>query len=192
MKPMKRMKRINLPETFDDEEGEVLRLLDARLAQPAVREALAKAASHVERRLAVDTLAVMAWEPVPLPTFEGSLPGGIRSCWVFILRGGSVTGAERHPNSRQRMMSYRNRGDLHTRPGGEWQSNRLVDDPGAPMERRWISVPPLMWHQAVVPEADWVVVSFHAVRAEDLVEERPHPDHPDDPARTVGRRYLAR
>jgi hypothetical protein len=46
-------------------------------------------------------------------------------------------------------------------------------------------VPPNVWHQAVVPAEDWVVVSFHTVPAEELIEERP------DATDLSQRRYLA-
>ena len=55
-----------------------------------------------------------------------------------------------------------------------WQSNVLVSDPDAPLERRWISIPKNVWHRPVIPKgADWVVVSFHTVPAAELIEERP-------------------
>jgi len=57
---------------------------------------------------------------------------------------------------------------------GKWKSNVLVSDPNAPLGKRWISIPQNVWHQPVVSkEADWVVVSFHTVPAEELIEERP-------------------
>src|SRR5437899_2627908 len=83
--------------------------------------------------------------PIPKTIYGGALPSGIRSSWVFVLCAGASTGAERHPNSHQRMMSFEAAGDLQVRAGladggeGEWQSNYLVSDPDAPLERRWIS-----------------------------------------------------
>jgi hypothetical protein len=55
-----------------------------------------------------------------------------------------------------------------------WRSNLLVNDPGAPLEQRWISIPKNVWHRPVIPKGDdWVVGSFHTVAAEELIEERP-------------------
>jgi hypothetical protein len=49
-----------------------------------------------------------------------------------------------------------------------------VSDPGAPLERRWISIPKNIWHRPVIPnDGDWVVVSFHTASAAELIEERP-------------------
>ncbi len=83
------------------------------------------------------------------------------------------------------MMSFEAARDLQVRAGladggeAEWQSNLLVSEPGALLERRWISIPRNVWHQVVVPEGpDWVVVSFHTVPAEELIEERPDSDDP--------------
>jgi hypothetical protein len=86
------------------------------------------------------------------------------------------------------MMSYRGVGDLQTGGAGRWQSNFLVSEAGAPLQKRWASVPPNVWHQAVVPYQDWVVVSFHTVPAHELIEERPDPE---DVRRTQQRHYLA-
>jgi hypothetical protein len=72
------------------------------------------------------------------------------------------------------MMSFEGSGDMQTGKPGRWQSNVLVSDPDAPLERRWISIPTNVWHRPVInAAADWAVVSFHTVPAEELVEERP-------------------
>ena len=118
----------------------------------------------------------MAWEPIPLSAFDPKLPEGIESAWVFILRADSNTGAERHPNSHQRMMSFIGSGDLQTRPdlNQPWKANLLESNPAKPLNDRWISIPPNVWHQPVVgPTEDWVVVSFHTVPPNELIEERP-------------------
>jgi hypothetical protein len=63
----------------------------------------------------------------------------------------------------------------------------MISDRKAPLEDRWISIPPNVWHQGVVSARDWVVVSFHTVPAADLVEERPDAL---DPLNTRQRRYV--
>ena len=134
-----------------------------------------------------DPHAIEAWEPIPLETYGGLLPSAIRSSWVFILRAGVTTGAERHPNSHQRMMSWNGQGDFQVHDGQRWQSHFMVSDRDAPLENRWISIPPNVWHQGVVSAKDWVVVSFHTVPAADLVEERPDAS---DPSNIRRRRYV--
>jgi hypothetical protein len=56
---------------------------------------------------------------------------------------------------------------------GQWHSHQLVSERDGSIERRWLSIPPNTWHQAVVPRSDWVVVSFHTVADHELIEERP-------------------
>src|SRR5206468_1221415 len=134
--------------------------LDAILRRPAVLAALDPIVDRVERQLAGDPAAGMAWEPVPLELSGDGLPAECRSSWVFVLRGGgAASGAERHPNSRQRMVSWRRDGVFQTWAGSQWQSHRLTSDLAAPLERRWLSIPPYVWHQAIVAGPDWAVVT---------------------------------
>jgi len=72
-------------------------------------------------------------------------------------------------------MSYRGSGDLQTIVDAQWCSNELVSDPPMPLLRRCASIPVKVWHQAVVPNQNWAVVSFHTVPAHELIEERPEP-----------------
>jgi hypothetical protein len=174
---------------MDSQERSTLESLDALLCLDNVRAAIAPVVERVERKLGQDPAAVMAWEPLPLAIYGQSLPDFIRSSWVFILRARTATGAERHPNSQQRMMSYRGIGDMQTGGPGRWQSNPLVSDPAADWEKRWISIPVNVWHQCVVPEGNWVVVSFHTVQAEELIEERPQGD---DEERTRQKTYVGK
>src|SRR6266480_988217 len=162
------------------EERSLLEELDAIVGSEEIRAQIYPIVDRVRAELMGNEKAQMTWEPIPLAIYDAALPSGLCSSWVFVLRGGATTGAERHPNSHQRMMSFEAAGDLQVRAelsdGGQeqWQSNLLVSEPGAPLERRWISIPRNVWHQVVVPEgSDWVVVSFHTVPAEELIEERP-------------------
>jgi hypothetical protein len=171
----------------------LLEALDAIVGSEEIRAQIYPIVERVRMELTRNKKAQMTWEPIPLTIYGGALPSEIRSSWVFILRAGATTGAERHPNSHQRMMSFEATGDLQTEaePAESkivWQSNILVSDPDAPLERRWISIPRNIWHQVVVPEGpDWVVVSFHTVPAEELIEERPDSG---DPGGTKRMRYL--
>jgi hypothetical protein len=128
---------------------------------------------RVEQKLTESPEDLLDWEPVPLDTYRGQLPHMIHSSWVFVLRAGANTGAERHPNSCQRMLSYRGSGDIQTWTGGRWRSNLLVNDASAPLATRCLSIPVSTWHRAVVNEENWAVVSFHTVPEDELIEERP-------------------
>ena len=155
------------------QERETLQVLDNVVHEESARREIDAITRRLEDRLAGDSAAVLVWQPVELSLYGRPLPSGIRSSWVFVLRANTVSGAERHPNSIQRVMSYRGSADLQTKPHDEWISNRLVSQPGAPLEKRWLSIPPGVWHQGVMGEENWVVVSFHTVLPEELVEERP-------------------
>src|SRR5215468_1144703 len=151
-----------------------LEALDTALRSESVRAQIRSVVARVRDQLARKKDALMSWEPFPLDVLATTLPPEIRSAWVFVLRAGADTGAERHPNSHQRMMSFEGSGDLQTGEPGEWESNVLVSDRDAPLEQRWISIPTNVWHRPVIDAAaDWVVVSFHTVAAEELIEERP-------------------
>ena len=166
------------------EERSVLEALDKIVRSENVRSQIRPIVERVRADLARKPDALMAWEPVALETF-GALPPAIRSGWVFILRAGSDTGAERHPNSHQRMMTFDGTGDMkidaigtpndvETESEIAWRSHILVSDLSAPFEKRWVSIPQNIWHRPVIPKgADWVVVSFHTVSADELIEERP-------------------
>jgi hypothetical protein len=167
------------------EERSRLEALDTALRRENVREHIRSVVVRVSEQLARKKDALMSWEPFPLDVLATTLPPEIRSAWVFVLRAGADTGAERHPNSHQRMMSFEGSGDLQTGEHGKWQSNVLVSDPDAPLERRWISIPTFVWHRPVIDaSADWAVVSFHTVPAEELIEERP------DDSREAGTRQM--
>ena len=168
-------------------ERKLFEALDVILQSDAVCNRIDSIVERVAHKLAQDRTAAMAWEPIPLEVYGQSLPPGMRSSWVFILRAGATTGAERHPNSHQRMMSYRETGNLQTGGPGRWHSHPLVSVRTAGLNERWISVPPNVWHQAVVPDRVWVVLSFHTVPADELIEERPEVD---DAKRTRQRHYL--
>ena len=166
------------------EERSLLETLDELVRSAEVRARIEPIVERVRGDLAGKPDALMAWEPIPPETFS-TLPPSIRSGWIFILRAGTDTGAERHPNSHQRMMTFAGTGDMKIDAQGTpndveteseiaWHSHVLVSEPDAPLERRWISIRKNIWHRPVIPKgADWVVVSFHTVAAEELVEERP-------------------
>jgi hypothetical protein len=172
------------------EERTRLESIDAVLQSEAIRRQIRPTVERVRAELAREKEALMTWEPIPLSVFGRALTPEIRSAWVFVLRAGADTGAERHPNSHQRMMSFEGSGDMQTGEPGQWQSNVLISNSDAPLEQRWISIPQNVWHRPVVArDANWVVVSFHTVPAEELMEERP-----DDKSRdgTKQMKYLER
>jgi hypothetical protein len=168
------------------DELDILHRLDLALRAGSRDRRLAATIARVEQNLTDSPSSVLAWEPIPLDAFT-RLPDDVASAWVFALRAGCTTGAERHPNSRQRVMSLRGVGDLQMWTNGRWQSNTLEGDAGLPAAQRWLSIPPLVWHRPVIPASgDWTVVSFHTVPSSELIEERAVDDNaPDRGSRSI-------
>lgn len=158
---------------MEEKTKKILLILDEIVRRESVREVIDSLVPRVEQKLEKDSEALLAWEPVPLDTYGGGLPNMIRSSWVFIVRGQAKSGAERHPNSHQYMMSFKGAGDLQVMTGEKWDSNLLVSEPKKKIESRWVSIPPYTWHQAVASKGNWVVVSFHTAPEDELIEERP-------------------
>lgn len=178
--------------SIPSDEKAILEVLDALVCHRDVRHELEVIGSRLEEKLEADQSALLVWEPVDLSMYRGPIPSEIRSSWVFVLRANTVSGAERHPNSIQRVMSFRGSADLQTQqteqPGETWASNHLVSRPTAALEDRWLSIPTGVWHQGVMTQDNWVVVSFHTVLAQDLIEERPV----SKTGETVQRTYIPR
>jgi hypothetical protein len=158
---------------MDSNEREILELLDLAAKEDAIREYMIGVMQRVEKSLEDDANALLAWEPISLSLYKQKLPDEIKSCWVFILRKNAITGAERHPNSIQRMMSYKGYGDFQTKPDSVWKSNFLKSDPEGKIDNRWISIPVNVWHQGIVSDENWIVLSFHTAEVSELIEERP-------------------
>jgi hypothetical protein len=148
-----------------------------RAIQAAMRDtALPGIVLDAQTRLRNRPDVQMTWASIPLTVYAG-LPRDVKSAWVFVLRGGISTGAERHPNSRQRVVSHTGMGDLQTFEVGEWRSNLLTsEDP-----QRALSIPRNVWHRPVIPPGgDWTVLSFHTVAHDELIVERPPDDEQPD------------
>jgi hypothetical protein len=108
------------------DEREIIAGLDEILRLEKVRVSIQPIAERVRAKLCRETGALMAWEPIPLTIYGGTLPDTIKSSWVFVLRAGANTGAERHPNSHQRMMSFQGSGDMQiwSMEHGAWSWER--------------------------------------------------------------------
>jgi hypothetical protein len=158
---------------MDSNELKLLSKIDEVLRNPSIAKKIDQIADRVEKSFLSSTEG-LAWETIPLDIYENSMPEGIRSSWVFLLRENSNSGPERHPNSHQRVTSWRRKGDLQIWEKDRWESHILSPDFGESADNRWASIPINTWHQAVVGSGEhWIVVSFHTASAEELIEERP-------------------
>lgn len=168
-------------------ERRLIETLDTAVRHESVATVLNSIVARLDRKLADEPEALMAWEVVPLASYGVELPDVILSSWVFLLRADVETGAEYHPNSQQRMMSYRGEGDFPVWKEGRWHSNFLTSHPNAPLECRWLSIPAYTWHQSMKPKENWVIVSFHSAKEAELTEVR---GDPANPTSLDSRRYL--
>jgi len=151
-----------------------------------VREALRRVLQQLET-----SAGQMAWEIIPLTAFGSSLPESIRSCWVFVIRAGAETGAERHPNSHQRSLSLTGSGIFELRGPDGWTPHPLVSTGSDATEQGWVTIPPATWHRLSVSPQAWGMLSFHTVAPEELIEERPV-DPNDLDGETHQERYAGR
>ena len=172
-------------------ERDILESLDREIRATRASSFLCALTAEVGAVLKRDPVARLAWQSVPLEIYD-QLPGGIASSWVFVLRAGCSSGAERHPNSIQRVMSYRGWADMQTWDGQCWVSNVLRSEEGQPLENRWLSIPTNVWHRPVMGEVDWAVVSFHTASDTAPIEELPIDDEQPDRGTKAATVYAGR
>ena len=166
-------------------EQDVLQSLDRAIRAKRASSFLSALTAEVGALLKREPAARLAWRTVPLEIYD-HLPDDIASSWVFVLRAGCSSGAERHPNSIQRVMSYRGAADMRTWDGQQWVSNVLRSGTEQPLETRWLTIPTNVWHRPVMGDIDWAVVSFHTASDTELIEELPLDDeHPDQGSRAA-------
>jgi hypothetical protein len=137
-------------------------------AVATITETLRRVVEHLNT-----STKLMAWEVVPVSAFATGLPENIRSSWIFVIRAGAATGAERHPNSHQRSFSLIGSGTFELRVGNNWHPHPLKSTNRASIEQRWVSIPPSTWHRLFGGSGAWGMLSFHTVAPEALIEERP-------------------
>jgi hypothetical protein len=176
---------------FPPNERSVLRSLEAAVRAPRAGVILQAAAEQVRSELATNSSAQLAWRTIPLRSYE-RLPEEIASSWVFVLRTGCTTGAERHPNSIQRMYTYGGSGDMQIWDGKAWESHPQSSRHDAPFDERWITIPRFAWHRPVMDAEDWVVVSFHTAGEDELIEERAADDRNPDAGPVSSEPYAGR
>lgn len=172
-------------------ERDILETLDRETRASRAAAFLSDLTAEVGTVLKRDSAARLAWRSVPLDIYD-RLPGGIASSWIFVLRANCSSGAERHPNSIQRVMSYQGSADMRTWDGERWVSNLLRSEAEQALENRWLSIPTNVWHRPVMEDADWVVISFHTAADTALIEELPFDDEEPDHGSRFARVYAGR
>ena len=146
--------------------GATLRALD-RLIEGELRPKIAEAVDAARHMLATSR-EPFGWGFIDLGA--RNLPDNIRSGAVFVLGAGTTPPGHHHPNSIQHMRVLAGRAvvTLWSREG------TAQHDPlryGVGTERPWLVIPQGIVHQLeVLPEGELVVLSFHTVAEEDLLE----------------------
>ena len=146
-------------------EAELMSSLQVRIAAPGARSALTQMADELERQLAAaPDQQKSTYTSVPLSLYGEALPVELRSSWLFALRRDLTHPPEYHPNSIQRMFALTESGAFETWDGEQWIRHELIPgDDG-------LSIPANTWHRTPAQDHDWVVVSFHTVKPNELVE----------------------
>lgn len=107
-------------------------------------------------------------KPLPEELVHGRFPPGIESAWVFVLKPKTRTPAHKHPNSVQHMAVIEG-GGLYTIGG---KSDYLQPfDPAFPVRSIYV-IPQNTPHAFEPGHEPLVVMSFHTVAADRLVEEQ--------------------
>lgn len=107
------------------------------------------------------------WRFLDLPD---DVPNGIRSGGVFVLPAGSSPAAHRHPNSTQHMRVLSGQASVELRPAGEDEGQGAARF-SIGEDRPWLVIPRDIVHGfELPPDHDLVVLSFHTVAQEELLE----------------------
>jgi oxalate decarboxylase/phosphoglucose isomerase-like protein (cupin superfamily) len=146
--------------------GSRLRALDA-LIDGALRPLIDQAVDAAHRMLATSQ-EPFGWEF--LDVGPGELPDGIGSAAVFVLPAGTSPPGHHHPNSTQHMRVLAGGATVTLRPA----AGPARHDPvryGVGARRPWLVIPEGVVHEIEVPPGeDLVVLSFHTVPQDDLLE----------------------
>jgi hypothetical protein len=151
-------------------EDSVLVTLDERGRANAAMEAFSPLVANLVGRLRERPDLPQAWRPIDTADLAIELPTGVVSAWLFVLRPRTTFPSERHPNSWQRSLALRGRATFELYCDGAW-SGHILDGDGAMLTERGMSIPPGVWHRIEVGVEPFVSLSFHTVKADDLIEE---------------------
>jgi len=146
--------------------GSRLRALDALIEgelRPLIDEAVDAA-----RRMLVTSQEPFGWQFIDVGS--GDLPDGIRSVVVFVLPAGTCPPGHHHPNSTQHMRVLAGQATVTLRSTGSPAHHDPVRY-GVGAQAPWLVIPQSVVHELeVLPGEELVVLSFHTVPQEDLLE----------------------
>lgn len=155
----------------NDETRELGRQVQRLLGEAHLAKTIREATNQAQQMLALDAASPGAAVPILLEAFGKRLPRELRACRLSVMRGGTAYHVERHPNAAQYVYSLANDGTISVWNGNLWQASELTSDPDAPLTARWHAIPADTWHQPTPGRRDWVVLGFHTVTADRLVDD---------------------
>jgi mannose-6-phosphate isomerase-like protein (cupin superfamily) len=146
--------------------GSRLRALDA-LIEGELRPQIDQAVDTARRMLATSG-EPFGWHLIDLASTD--LPDDISSGGVFVLPAGSAPLGHHHSNSIQHMRVLSGQAVVTLRPTQDAGHHDPVRY-GVGEQRPWLVIPHGVMHELkVTPEEELVVLSFHTVSQEDLLE----------------------
>jgi mannose-6-phosphate isomerase-like protein (cupin superfamily) len=137
--------------------------VEGLLKQEAVRELVRKLKEENAR-----SAEPFVWSVVDLRSVDRGLPERIKSCWVFVLKGGVPSGCHYHPNSVQHMVMTEGQGESNV--GGVRKRMARFGSVDRAPDKAWYVIPEGVPHEFFPEGSDMVVVSFHTCAAEELEE----------------------
>jgi hypothetical protein len=148
-------------------EIEALGLLRHAARDPQMHRFLSGAAHALRQVLAENARLNSAQAFIPLDLYQRALSADVLSCWVFVLRRNHKYGAERHPNSIQRMFALDGAGAMELWEHGHWRRH----DFEAGRSDDGLSIPAQVWHRTAMLADVWAALVFHTAPAMELIDE---------------------
>jgi mannose-6-phosphate isomerase-like protein (cupin superfamily) len=108
------------------------------------------------------------WSTIDLSTINVSLPGAIKSGWIFLLKRDVPTGCHYHPNSIQHMIALNGHG--RSKVGSVEGTIKPFASLQHSIEEKWYVIGQGVPHEFFPEGEDMAVVSFHTCKASELEE----------------------
>jgi len=108
------------------------------------------------------------WSVIDSGFLSRSLPGNLKSSWIFVLKEGVPSGCHYHPNSIQHMILIEGGGK--SKVGGKFKKMISFGSPGYRIEDIWYVIEEGVEHEFFPEGQDMVVISFHTCAANELQE----------------------
>ncbi len=156
---------------MDKVENKLLVLVDRCVRQEFAQSYIRDAVNKAETELLTEPEKLAASVQVPIKIFGNEFPSSLKSCRVFVLRANTEFKTERHPNSHQRVLSLKGKGQIRICQEGGYSIVLLQSEYIAPIQNRWASVKENVWHQPVAGEENWAMLAFHTVSEDSLIDE---------------------